>query len=1210
MWNKLRGQSSGSKNSAKRRPRTRGWMPFLETLESRRLLATVSWISSTSGSWDTASNWSTGTVPGPDDDAVINVPGVTATIGPNVESVHSITADDPLVISGGGLTVAANSTIGGGLSMTGGSLKASGSGVTLMVTGATALSGASIYSEGGATLNVPSTSYAGGNGYADSFQATGTGSVLSLPKLASITSNTNFGSLTQVQALAGGEVELPALTQISGGPVHLESDGSASRLNVSALSSFQGQSTINYSSLIQDTNGGTVLDGSLTSLSGVNLTLDGTGTIATALIASYTCGTLTLGGGTAIFTSLTNADGSSFLISGGASLALPGVTSVSNVSFTLSGAGAIEANDITTLGGTLNVNGGTLSLPGVTSADNAAINVSGAATLRLPAPTAFTAMASTVTVSGAGSSIHIGSGILNPLPTSGTGLSITVPPFPQGMILNLIPSVTFSGETTFNVGAGATVNIGGGTYTGGVTLNVARAATVDLTDGQTVTYSGTLTGSGSGTVQLSSGILAIGIGGATFDFPGSMFQWTGGAVSGACGAMTNQGTMNLAGPNEKQIYADGTLDNFGTIIQTGAGNFGLHSDNELPTTLNNEPGAYYLIESDAGVNNEGLGDNMINNQGTIRKAAGTETSTLYVPQQGSLSNTGTIEAESGTIYLEATTIDQLSLGTLSAGTWNARDGSTLAFPSGKAITNNQANITLDGQVATIAALSGLTSNSGVLSLTDGSGFSTAGNFSNTGSLTLGAGSTLNVHGNYTQGADATMALDIGGSATSGQFGQLAITGTAALAGTVNTTFINGYSPTAGDNYPITTYASETGGSSLTFTGLSGGAFSFIQPVVNATAIDLTSTTGAADLSVEPFSVAANGTVGQDVTIAYHVQNLSSNAASGDWYDSFFLSTTTGLNSSSLLLGTVQHTGGLAADASYGGSLTAALPGVVPEQYYLIAEIDSEGLVPDVNRANNVAASSNPINVALTSATLGQTVPGTIDNGQDVYYQITVPAGQDLAIDASFAALQGGELYVGYQRVPTSSSYIASSTSATQLTQQVVIPDTQVGTYFILLQGDTGSTGGKPFTLSTKSLPLQVTGVSPASAGNSGTTTLTIQGAEFTSGTSVKLVPHGGGTSIAASAVTFQGSTTLFAQFTLAGAAAGNYDVMVSDGAQKATEPSAFSRHAKREPRPHRVQPECAVDLAPWPHRLPDAHKQQRRRCKRSLAAVRRLGHQQ
>ena len=44
-----------------------------------------------------------------------------------------------------------------------------------------------------------------------------------------------YSSLVQVQAVSGGDVELPKLTTITGGPVQLESDGSASTLNINAL---------------------------------------------------------------------------------------------------------------------------------------------------------------------------------------------------------------------------------------------------------------------------------------------------------------------------------------------------------------------------------------------------------------------------------------------------------------------------------------------------------------------------------------------------------------------------------------------------------------------------------------------------------------------------------------------------------------------------------------------------------------------------------------------------------------------------------------------------------------------------------------------------------------------------------------------------------------------------------------------------------------
>ncbi len=59
------------------------------------------------GDWDTGANWSTGTVPTASDDVVIEVAGgVTITHSQNdTDSVNSITASDPITLSGGSLTV-------------------------------------------------------------------------------------------------------------------------------------------------------------------------------------------------------------------------------------------------------------------------------------------------------------------------------------------------------------------------------------------------------------------------------------------------------------------------------------------------------------------------------------------------------------------------------------------------------------------------------------------------------------------------------------------------------------------------------------------------------------------------------------------------------------------------------------------------------------------------------------------------------------------------------------------------------------------------------------------------------------------------------------------------------------------------------------------------------------------------------------------------
>jgi hypothetical protein len=110
----------------RRRPDTRrlvGFRPSLEACEERTLPAAVSWISASSGSWDTASNWSTGNVPGANDDATINKPGVTVTVNGNpmnagFDIVHSLTSTDPLVLgTGAALVVDSTSTLSAALTL-------------------------------------------------------------------------------------------------------------------------------------------------------------------------------------------------------------------------------------------------------------------------------------------------------------------------------------------------------------------------------------------------------------------------------------------------------------------------------------------------------------------------------------------------------------------------------------------------------------------------------------------------------------------------------------------------------------------------------------------------------------------------------------------------------------------------------------------------------------------------------------------------------------------------------------------------------------------------------------------------------------------------------------------------------------------------------------------------------------------------------------
>jgi fibronectin-binding autotransporter adhesin len=120
-------------------------------LESRLLLSTVSWIGPGSGSWNTAGDWSTGTIPQPGDNVVINQSGSIQVTLVGSATVNSISVTgDTLTVSSGTLTVAASSSIN--------------SSATLVLSNATLAlaSGASLTNSGSITVNPLSEMNIGG----------------------------------------------------------------------------------------------------------------------------------------------------------------------------------------------------------------------------------------------------------------------------------------------------------------------------------------------------------------------------------------------------------------------------------------------------------------------------------------------------------------------------------------------------------------------------------------------------------------------------------------------------------------------------------------------------------------------------------------------------------------------------------------------------------------------------------------------------------------------------------------------------------------------------------------------------------------------------------------------------------------------------------------------------------------------------------------
>jgi len=350
----------------------------------------------------------------------------------------------------------------------------------------------------------------------------------------------------------------------------------------------------------------------------------------------------------------------------------------------------------------------------------------------------------------------------------------------------------FSGSFSYSGGLPAFVNLGllrKSSGNGTNSLYISSFQNTGLVDVQSgamtipggFTSIGTFTGAGTallsgpvyGTLNGHNFVLNAGSLSGAFTLNGTL-NWTGGVMNARL-IVAAGGVLNIAGG---AWMLGGSIVNAGTVVWSA--NRGLFGS--TTSAITNEASGVFEIRNDQDINCTGCSGSSGSfsysgslpafiNAGTLLKSAGARTNSLYI---SNVLNTGRVEVRSGTLafgnpFTQTLGETRLAGGSLSGGTFNFTGG------------------TLSGT----GTINGTVVNGAVVSPGSSPG-------------------TLTINGNYTQTAAGVLQMELGGLTPGSGFDRLVVNGQATLAGALNVTLINSFTPGFGDAFSVLSYNSRSG----------------------------------------------------------------------------------------------------------------------------------------------------------------------------------------------------------------------------------------------------------------------------------------------------------------------------------------------------------------------------------------------------------------
>ncbi len=265
-----------------------------------------------------------------------------------------------------------------------------------------------------------------------------------------------------------------------------------------------------------------------------------------------------------------------------------------------------------------------------------------------------------------------------------------------------------------------------------------------------------------------------------------------------------------------------------------------------------------------------------------------------------------------------------------------------------------------------------------------------------------------------------------------------------------------------------------------------------------------------DLIITSMVIPDSLTLGDDVAISYTIKNIGQNPANGSLRDAFYFSEDELFDGTiDKLLGLNNKGVSLFPGDSISDIITGKTPPITPGDYFGIGRTNLQNTIFESDISNNYWVSDNAIHVDIEYLYLDIPKNFGLEQGEWHYFKVEVAEDLDLLLSLTSNQPNGSnEIYIAYERVPAlyDFDYIYEYPNSTH--QQVLVPTTQEGAYFVLVRTPYDYYGLQQVSLLAQALPFSILEIEPDTVGQ-GVVSTFIKGAGFKTNTQFSIVNTAG-----------------------------------------------------------------------------------------------------